>query len=45
MLDCNSQMLDLSAVNTMPEVTLLTIDNTKPMMFCILIIMNFHQIL
>ena len=29
MLDCNSQMLDLSAVNTMPEVTLLTIDNTK----------------
>ena len=29
MLDCNSQMLDLSAVNTMPEVTLLTIDNTN----------------
>ncbi|MDO5797801.1 MAG: hypothetical protein Q4Q33_02055 [Eubacteriales bacterium] len=28
MLDCNSQMLDLSAVNTMPDVTLLTIDNT-----------------
>jgi len=29
MLDCNSQMLDLSAVNTMPDVTLLTIDNTS----------------
>lgn len=28
MLDCNSRMLDLSAVNTMPDVTLLTIDNT-----------------
>ena len=29
MLDCNSRMLDLSAVNTMPDVTLLTIDNTS----------------
>lgn len=29
MLDCDSQMLDLSAVNTMPEFTLLTVDNTK----------------
>ncbi|MBU5480966.1 sensor histidine kinase [Blautia sp. MSJ-19] len=28
MLDCDADMLDLSAVNTMPDVTLLTIDNT-----------------
>ena len=29
MLDCNADMFDLSAVNTMPDVTLLTIDNTE----------------
>lgn len=28
MLDCNSDMLDLSSINTMPDITLLTIDNT-----------------
>lgn len=29
MLDCDANMFDLSAVNTMPDVTLLTIDNTN----------------
>ena len=29
MLDCDSDMLNLSAINTMPDVTMLTIDNTS----------------
>lgn len=29
MLDCDSNMLNLNAVNTMPDITLLTIDNTE----------------